>query len=136
MIRTGDEYRASIRDGREVWMNGERVDDVVTHPAFKPLVDVRARLYDMAHEPATRDIMTYVDELTGERSAISLKLPRTKEDWNDKRRSVDAVMDDIGGVVTRIGDETIGEMWSLYDGQEILNQVDPTFSAHIRNHLV
>ena len=42
MIRTGDEYRASIRDGREVWMNGERVDDVVTHPAFKPLVDVRA----------------------------------------------------------------------------------------------
>ena len=136
MIRTGDEYRASIRDGREVWMNGERVDDVVTHPAFKPLVDVRARVYDMAHEPATRDLMTYVDELTGERSAISLKLPRTKEDWADKRRSVDAVMDDIGGVVTRIGDETIGEMWSLYDGQAVLNEVDPTFSRHIRSHLM
>ena len=28
MIRTGDEYRESIRDGREVWINGERVDDV------------------------------------------------------------------------------------------------------------
>ena len=25
MIRTGDEYRESIRDGREVWINGERV---------------------------------------------------------------------------------------------------------------
>lgn len=136
MIRTGDEYRASIRDGREVWMNGERVEDVVTHPAFKPLVDIRARVYDMAHEPATQDIMTYVDELTGERSAVALKLPRSKEDWADKRRSVDTVMDDIGGVVTRIGDETIGEMWSLYDGQEILNQVDPTFSAHIRAHLL
>ncbi len=136
MIRTGDEYRASIRDGREVWMNGERIHDVAAHPAFKPLVDIRARVYDMAHEPATREIMTYVDELTGERSAVALKLPRTKEDWHDKRRSVDAVMDDIGGVVTRIGDETIGEMWSLYDGQDILNQVDPTFSDHIRAHLM
>ena len=32
MIRTGDEYRDSIRDGREVWINGERVDDVTCHP--------------------------------------------------------------------------------------------------------
>ena len=54
MIRTGDEYRQSIRDGREVYLNGERIDDVVTHPAFKPLVDIRARIYDMAHDPATR----------------------------------------------------------------------------------
>lgn len=136
MIRTGDEYRESIRDGREVWMNGERVEDVAAHPAFKPLVDIRTRVYDMAHEPATRDVMTYVDELTGERSAVALKLPRTKEDWWEKRRSVDAVMDEIGGVVTRIGDETIGEMWSLYDAQEILNQVDPTFADHIRSHLL
>jgi 4-hydroxyphenylacetate 3-monooxygenase len=43
MIRTGDEYRDSIRDGREVFMNGEKVPDVTTHPMFKPLVDIRAR---------------------------------------------------------------------------------------------
>ena len=30
MIRTGDEYRASIRDGRAVWINGERVDALPT----------------------------------------------------------------------------------------------------------
>ncbi|HIN17467.1 MAG TPA: 4-hydroxyphenylacetate 3-hydroxylase, partial [Gammaproteobacteria bacterium] len=49
MIRTGDEYRDSIRDGREVWISGEKVDDVTCHPMFKPLVDVRARIYDMQH---------------------------------------------------------------------------------------
>ena len=54
MIRTGDEYRESIRDGREVWIDGERVDDVTTHPAFRPIVDVRARIYDMAHEDGAR----------------------------------------------------------------------------------
>ena len=45
-------------------------------------------------------------------------------------------MDTIGGVVTRVGDETVGEMWSLYDGQDVLNQVDPQFSENIRTHIV
>jgi 4-hydroxyphenylacetate 3-monooxygenase len=27
MIRTGEEYRAGLRDGREVWIDGERVPD-------------------------------------------------------------------------------------------------------------
>ena len=75
MIRTGDEYRESIRDGREVWINGERVADVTSHPMFKPLVDVRARIYDMAHDPATREVMTTVDEETGERFAVGPQLP-------------------------------------------------------------
>ena len=44
-------------------------------------------------------------------------------------------MDDIGGVVTRVGDETVGEMWSLYDGQDVLNEIDPTFSENIRRHV-
>ena len=52
-IRTGEEYRESIRDGRMVFMNGEKVPDVTTHPMFKPLVDIRARIYDMQHDAAT-----------------------------------------------------------------------------------
>jgi len=59
MIRTGEQFRDSLRDGREVWMNGERIKDVTRHPAFKPLVDIRARIYDMQHEEKTQDIMTY-----------------------------------------------------------------------------
>ncbi len=134
MIRTGEQYRESIRDGREVWINGERVADVTTHPAFRPLVDVRARIYDMAHDPATSALMAYTDE-QGERNAVGLRLPFTRDDWHAKRRAVDAVMDDVGGVVIRVGDETVGEMWSLYDGREVLNEVDPQFSANIENHI-
>ena len=44
-------------------------------------------------------------------------------------------MDDIGGVVMRVGDETVGEMWSLYDGQDVLNEVDPQFAENIRSHI-
>ncbi|WP_449433971.1 4-hydroxyphenylacetate 3-hydroxylase family protein [Pseudomonas putida] len=134
MIRTGEQYRESIRDGREVYINGERVHDVPSHPAFKPLVDIRARIYDMQHDAATRNVMTYKDQ-QGESHSIGLKLPHTQQDWWDKRNSTDAVLNDIGGVVTRVGDETVGEMWSLYDGQDVLNEVNPQFSQNITNHI-
>lgn len=54
MIRKGEQYRASIRDRRRIWINGKRVRDVTTHPMFKPIVDVRARIYDMAFDARTR----------------------------------------------------------------------------------
>ena len=129
MIRTGAEYRDSIRDGRFISINGERVRDVTTHPMFRPLVDIRARIYDMAHEAATRPIMTY--EADGETHAIGNKLPTTQDDWWAKRRATDTVLETVGGIVTRVGDETVGEIWSLYDGQDVLNEVDPQFGRNI-----
>jgi 4-hydroxyphenylacetate 3-monooxygenase len=133
MIRTGAQYRDSLRDGREIYINGERVADVTTHPMFKPLVDIRARIYDMQHESRHREAMTYTRD--GEDFAIGLKLPYTQEDWHEKRRATDAVLDEIGGIVTRVGDETVGEMWSLYDGQDVLNEVDPRFAVNIKTHI-
>jgi 4-hydroxyphenylacetate 3-monooxygenase len=133
MIRTGDEYRTSLDDGREVWMNGEKVKDVCAHPQLKPVIDVRARIYDMQHDPSTKDQTTYQEN--GEDFAIGLRLPYERKDWEDKRKAVDLVMHDIGGIVTRVGDETIGEMWSLWDGKEILNEIDPRFAENIEKHI-
>ena len=135
MLRTGDEYRDSIRDDRQVWMNGERIKDVTSHPAFKPIVDVRARIYDMAHEDKYREVMSYIDDQSNQPNCIGYKLPRTQDDWHQKRQAIDAVMCDIGCVVIRVGDETAGELWSLYDGRDVLNEVDPQFSENIERHI-
>ena len=62
MLRTGDQYKDSIRDGREVWVDGKKVEDVPNHPVFKPIVDIRARIYDMAHESKFSQQLTYIDE--------------------------------------------------------------------------
>src|SRR5262249_58787736 len=96
---------------------------------FKPLFDIRARFYDMQHEPATADVMSYADG--NERHAIANKLPRSQADWWAKRRATDTLLEAVGGVVTRVGDETVGEMWSLYDGQDVLDEADPQFSQNI-----
>src|SRR4029450_9632208 len=55
---TGAEYLESLRDGREIWIYGERVQDVTTHPAFRNTARMIARLYDALHDPARQSILT------------------------------------------------------------------------------
>ena len=55
---TGKEFLESLRDGREIWIYGERVQDVTTHPAFRNPARMLARLYDALHDPAQRDVLT------------------------------------------------------------------------------
>ena len=136
MIRTGNEYRESLKDGREVWIDGERVKDLSTHRAFKPIIDVRSRMYDMAHEAQFQEQLTYRDNETDELNTIYHKPPRTREDWYKKDMALDALIKDIGGIVIRVSDETVGEMWSLFDGQDVLNEVDPQFAKNIQRHII
>ncbi|XYH93744.1 4-hydroxyphenylacetate 3-hydroxylase N-terminal domain-containing protein [Sorangium sp. So ce1128] len=55
---TGQEYLDSLRDDREIWIYGERVKDVTTHPAFRNSARMMARLYDGLHDPATKGVLT------------------------------------------------------------------------------
>ena len=64
MIRTGNQYRESINDGRQVWIDGEKVKDICNHSSLKPIIDIRARMYDMAHEDNYQGKLTYLDEET------------------------------------------------------------------------
>ena len=55
---TGGEYIESLRDGREIYLYGDRVKDVTAHPAFRNAVRMTARMYDALHDPAKRDVLT------------------------------------------------------------------------------
>src|SRR3981189_906691 len=55
---TGAEYIDSLKDGREVYINGERVRDVTTHPGFRNSVRSLALLHDALHEPDGKDVLT------------------------------------------------------------------------------
>jgi 4-hydroxyphenylacetate 3-monooxygenase len=47
----GAEFIESLRDGREIYIYGERVKDVTTHPAFRNTARMISRLYDAPHDP-------------------------------------------------------------------------------------
>ena len=55
---TGAEFLESLRDGREVYIYGERVVDVTTHPAFRNAARSIARLYDALHDSKTKGVLT------------------------------------------------------------------------------
>ena len=59
---TGSEYLASLSDGREIYIYGERVDDVTTHPAFRNAARSIARLYDALHDPRSKDVLTWATD--------------------------------------------------------------------------
>src|SRR5437870_132096 len=79
--RTGSEYLKGLQaQEREVWLRGERVKDVTTHPGLRNGALAIASLYDMQHDPQLRDEMTYVSPTSGDRVGLSFINPRTRED--------------------------------------------------------
>lgn len=55
---TGAEYLASLRDGREVYINGERIADVTSHPGMRNSARSVARMYDALHDPKRKERLT------------------------------------------------------------------------------
>jgi len=78
MLLTGDEYLESIRDGRKVYVGGERVDDVTHHPAFRNAARSFAMIYDRKRAPENRDVMTVEED--GDTFSSYFLLPRSRED--------------------------------------------------------
>lgn len=56
--QNGREYLNSLRDGREVWIYGQRVKDVTAHPAFRNQSRMVARWYDALHDPEQQPVLT------------------------------------------------------------------------------
>jgi 4-hydroxybutyryl-CoA dehydratase/vinylacetyl-CoA-Delta-isomerase len=60
-MKTGAEYRASLRDSRATYFEGKRIDDIEGDPVLGPTVDEVARTYDRFYSPdprATSPLMT------------------------------------------------------------------------------
>jgi 4-hydroxyphenylacetate 3-monooxygenase len=89
MPMTGDEYIRSLQDDREVWIYGERVKDVTTHPAFRNSIRMAARLYDAMHTPELQDkLMVPTDTGSGGRTMSFFRTPHSVEDLKKDRTAI------------------------------------------------
>ena len=78
---TGAEFLESLRDGREIYIYGERVKDVTTHPAFRNSAASVALLYDALHDKA-HEGRTYARRPTPAPAAI----PTNSSRWRVRAR--------------------------------------------------
>src|SRR3989441_10213766 len=82
---TGQEYLESLRDGREVWIYGERVKDVTTHPAFRNTARMIARLYDALHDERKSVLCADTDTGSGGYTQKFFKAARNAEEMVESR---------------------------------------------------
>jgi 4-hydroxyphenylacetate 3-monooxygenase len=88
---TGKEYLESLRDGREVYIQGERVDDVTTHPGFRNSARSIARLYDALHDPASQGVLTCpTDSGTGGFTHKFFRVAKSREEVVGQREAIAA----------------------------------------------
>ncbi|SFP70774.1 4-hydroxyphenylacetate 3-monooxygenase [Amycolatopsis arida] len=88
---TGEEYVESLRDGREVFIYGDRVTDVTTHPAFRNAVRMTARLYDSLHDPDRRGKLTAPVDTDAD--GVTHSFFRTPRSAADLRADRDAIVE-------------------------------------------
>ncbi len=130
---TGQRYLDSLRDGREVWLDGARVD-VTTHPAFAGITGELARLYDLQHADDYRDRMTYRSPDTGNRVSLSYLLPYTMDDLLARRRNSEVWSEETWGQMGRAPDFCSAITVGLYDMRDELAQNDPRFGENAVNY--
>ncbi|MBX9605699.1 MAG: 4-hydroxyphenylacetate 3-hydroxylase [Gammaproteobacteria bacterium] len=85
-VRNGGEYKAGLKDGREVWYDGKRVEDVTTFPEFQAAIQSIADLYDLQHDPAHRAVLTCEVPDLG-LVGRAFEMPRTHEHLRLKREA-------------------------------------------------
>jgi 4-hydroxyphenylacetate 3-monooxygenase len=87
--QTGSEYLASLSDGREVYIYGERVKDVTRHEAFRNTARMAARLYDALRDPERKDkILLPTDTGNGGMTHAFFKAPKSLEDMIAGRNAI------------------------------------------------
>jgi 4-hydroxyphenylacetate 3-monooxygenase len=107
-MRTGADYLKSLRDGRQVFVDGEKVADVTGHKAFREAARSMARLYDIAAEPANRELMTFTSSKTGQPVLRAYQIPKTHADLRARRLFSETWAEATFGLMGRTPDHVAG----------------------------
>ncbi len=81
------QYEASLRKlNLNVYMFGERVNNVVDDPIIRPSMNAVALTYELAHEPEHEDLMTAVSHLSGKKINRFTHIHQSREDLVKKSK--------------------------------------------------
>ncbi len=90
VAKTGAEHIASLRDGRTVYIDGQLVPDVTTHPAFRNAVHSAGALYDYQAQPENIELMTFKPDGSNRRVNRAWQMPHTYEEMVQRRKALQA----------------------------------------------
>jgi 4-hydroxyphenylacetate 3-monooxygenase len=133
-IRRGEEYLQSIRDGRCLWLTGQKVEDVTTHPALAGCARSVAEVYELQHDPAHQELLTMPSPSTGERVSLSYLLPQSVDDLVRQRQMYEFLVRRTGGVAARLPQHLATVVTGLYDVRDLLGEEDAVFADRVAHY--
>ena len=119
MLRTGKEHLERLRDGREVYVGGERIDDVTTHPAFARAAATAAAIYDMKADPANTDVTAFEED--GERYSSYFIRARSRDDLRKRSQTHAKIAEATHGFFGRSPDHVSSFVTGMSTSPEVLN---------------
>jgi 4-hydroxyphenylacetate 3-monooxygenase len=123
MIKTGKQHRDSLKDGRQVFLDGELVKDVTTHRAYRNAVETVAGLYDFQSRPENLSLMTWKTE-DGKAASRIWELPKTYEELVRRRRALEAWAAEHAGFMGRSPDHVASCISGMYMGIDVFKAYD------------
>jgi 4-hydroxyphenylacetate 3-monooxygenase len=101
--RTGEEFLEGLRARkRELWLGGERIDDVIEHPSLAGAAGALADVFDRQHAYADECLMP--DPETGEPMNVSHMIPRSQQDLRRRHRALARTAESSVGLMGRTPD--------------------------------
>jgi 4-hydroxyphenylacetate 3-monooxygenase len=133
--RTGEQYLEGLRAAkRELWIGGERVDDVTTHPAFRNGARTIAALYDLQWHPSLRDEMLYPSPDSGEPVGVSFMAPHGMDDLARRRRMFKTWADATCGMLGRSPDFLNTNLMAFAAGSAHFGRGGEQFAENMRRY--
>jgi len=131
--RTGRDYLDRLDALRpDVMVHGERVSGGISkHPAFRNVTASYARLYDLQHDLALRDVLTYESPTTGDRVGTSFLVPEAPGDLERRRAAMSTWARYSNGMLGRTGDYLNSGLMALSQAQDWFARADPAFAGNI-----
>jgi 4-hydroxyphenylacetate 3-monooxygenase len=90
VCKSGTEHLASLRDGRNVFIDGERVGDVTTHSAYRNAAASAAHLYDVQSAPENLELMTFAPDGANRRINRAWQIPTSHAEMVERRKALTA----------------------------------------------
>ena len=134
-IRTGAEYVQRLQERHpEVYLRGERIDDVTTYPSLRNGAATMAKLYDMQHDAEYRDDMTYVSPSSGESVGASFIIPKSIGDLEHRHRMMAHWAKASFGMMGRTPDFLNVSLMAMAQAGDYFAQNRPEFKDNIQNY--
>ncbi len=123
-VKTGADHLATLRDGREVYIDGERVGDVTTHPAFRNVVHQVAALYDHQARPENIERLTFAASPGSGYARInrSWLRPRNHAELVARREAMAEWAEQSGGFLGRAPDHVASSLVGQVIGIDVLRR--------------